>query len=117
MTLRRRSGPLKTGDRTKERGFSITKGRHHLNGYQALAYATRDRLMDRWFATQDGYYQADVKRVYYLSLEFLLGRLFRSNVLSLGAAPAYAEAMERIRRPGAGCSASHNRSASSHTFA
>ena len=66
------------------------------NAFQALAYATRDRLMDRWFQTQDGYYRNDVKRVYYLSLEFLLGRLLHSNVINLGAAPEYAEAMRQI---------------------
>jgi starch phosphorylase len=66
------------------------------NVFQALAFAVRDRLMDRWFRTQDRYYRTDVKRVYYLSLEFLLGRLLQSSVLNLGAAPEYAEAMQRI---------------------
>lgn len=66
------------------------------NLFQALAYAVRDRLMDRWFATQDRYYRQDVKRVYYLSLEFLLGRMLMNNVLNLGAEPQYAEAMKRI---------------------
>ncbi|HKR64463.1 MAG TPA: glycogen/starch/alpha-glucan phosphorylase [Thermoanaerobaculia bacterium] len=66
------------------------------NAYQALAYAVRDRLMDRWFATQDRYYREDVKRVYYLSLEFLLGRLLTNNILNLGAEPAYIDAVKRI---------------------
>ena len=66
------------------------------NLFQALAYAVRDRLMDRWFATQDRYYRQDVKRVYYLSLEFLLGRMLMNNVLNLGAEPQYGEAMKRI---------------------
>jgi glycogen phosphorylase len=66
------------------------------NAYQALAYAVRDRLMDRWFKTQDNYYRQDVKRVYYLSLEFLLGRLLTSNIINLGAEPAYTEAVKRI---------------------
>ena len=66
------------------------------NAYQALAYAVRDRLMDRWFTTQDNYYRRDVKRVYYLSLEFLLGRLLTSNIINLGAEPAYVEAVNRI---------------------
>jgi starch phosphorylase len=68
----------------------------HENVYQALAFAARDRLMDRWFATQDRYYREDVKRVYYLSLEFLLGRLLTNNVLNLGAEKNYAEAMKKI---------------------
>jgi starch phosphorylase len=66
------------------------------NAYHALAYAVRDRLMDRWFKTQDGYYRDDVKRVYYLSLEFLLGRLLTGSILNLGAEPAYAAAVKRI---------------------
>ena len=66
------------------------------NVFQALAWAMRDRLMDRWFRTQDRYYREDVKRVYYLSLEFLLGRLLVSNAINLGAEKAYSDAMERI---------------------
>ena len=66
------------------------------NAFQALAFAVRDRLMDRWFATQDRYYRDDVKRVYYLSLEFLLGRLLMSNIVNLGAHGAYAEGMRRL---------------------
>jgi starch phosphorylase len=66
------------------------------NVYQAVAYAARDRLMDRWYPTQDGYYRQKVKRVYYLSLEFLLGRLLINNVLNVGATAEFGEAMHRI---------------------
>jgi starch phosphorylase len=66
------------------------------NVFQAVAYATRDRLMDRWFPTQDRYYREDVKRVYYLSLEFLLGRLLVNNVINLGAPAAFEEAVARV---------------------
>jgi glycogen phosphorylase len=52
--------------------------------------------MDRWFATQDTYYRVDAKRVYYLSLEFLLGRLLVSNVVNLGAEKEHVDAMNRI---------------------
>ena len=67
-----------------------------VNAFQALAYAVRDRLMDRWFATQDAYYRQDVKRVYYLSMEFLLGRLLKSSIINLCAERQFAEAMRRI---------------------
>jgi glycogen phosphorylase len=66
------------------------------NAFQALAFAVRDRLMDRWFVTQDTYYRQDVKRVYYLSLEFLLGRLLVSSIVNLGANGSYEEAMKKI---------------------
>src|SRR5262249_23978927 len=64
--------------------------------YHALAFAVRDRLMERWFRTQSAYYQADAKRVYYLSLEFLLGRLLVDNVINLGALDAYTGAMRQL---------------------
>jgi starch phosphorylase len=64
--------------------------------YQGLAYVVRDRLMERWFRTQSDYYTADAKRVYYLSLEFLLGRALVHNVLNLGARDAFTEALRTL---------------------
>jgi starch phosphorylase len=61
--------------------------------YQALAFSIRDRLMDRWFQTQRTYYRSSAKRVYYLSLEFLIGRLMLNNVLNLGAYDAFSRGM------------------------
>jgi starch phosphorylase len=52
--------------------------------YQSLALASRDRLIERWIRTQQKYYTEDVKRVYYLSAEYLMGRLLISNLLNLG---------------------------------
>jgi glycogen phosphorylase len=79
--------------------YSVAKDQYtsrDFDAYQGLAYAVRDRLMERWFRTQDAYYHADAKRVYYLSLEFLMGRALLNNVLSLGAMDAYHEALERL---------------------
>ncbi|MEA2326309.1 MAG: glycogen phosphorylase, partial [Thermoanaerobaculia bacterium] len=79
--------------------YSIARDQYNateLDSFHALAYAVRDRLMERWFATQDAYYKRDVKRVYYLSLEFLLGRLLSSNMINLGAYPEYLQAMNRL---------------------
>jgi len=76
--------------------YSLAKDRFTANDfdvYQALAFAVRDRLMERWFLTQDSYYRTDAKRVYYLSLEFLMGRALLNNMVSLGAVPSYVEAM------------------------
>jgi starch phosphorylase len=64
--------------------------------YHGLAYAVRDRVVERWFRTQNAYYRADVKRVYYLSLEFLMGRALLNNVINLGALPAYREAISGL---------------------
>jgi starch phosphorylase len=52
--------------------------------YQSLALAARDRLIERWIRTQQKYYTEDVKRVYYLSAEYLMGRLLISNLVNLG---------------------------------
>ena len=51
--------------------------------YFALALAVRDQLTDRWIETQQTHHKRNVKRVYYLSVEFLMGRLLGSNVMSL----------------------------------
>ncbi len=52
--------------------------------YVSLAYAVRDFAIERMIATQAVYGGERVKRVYYLSLEFLLGRLLRANLANLG---------------------------------
>ena len=66
------------------------------DAFRALALSVRDRLMERWFRTQSAYYAADVKRIYYLSLEFLLGRALIQNIINLGARDAYTEAMRQV---------------------
>ncbi|GLH74579.1 alpha-1,4 glucan phosphorylase [Geothrix limicola] len=79
--------------------YSIAKDRHtatDFDVYQGLAFAVRDRLMERWFKTQSTYYLQDAKRVYYLSLEFLMGRALLNNVLNLGAEDSYLQAMREL---------------------
>ncbi len=49
----------------------------------ATALAIRDRLVDRWMRTTRAQYEQDVKRVYYLSMEFLIGRTFTNALLAL----------------------------------
>src|SRR6266496_3444598 len=67
--------------------FSQGKDEHSataLDRYFALAYSVRDRLMRRWIQTQQAYYRTDAKRVYYLSLEFLMGKALENNLINLG---------------------------------
>lgn len=52
--------------------------------YEITAFAIRDRLVERWMETMQSYYRGDIKRVYYLSLEFLVGRTFSNAMLNLG---------------------------------
>jgi glycogen phosphorylase len=67
--------------------FSQGKDEHTataLDRFFAVAYTVRDRMMHRWIQTQQAYYKADTKRIYYLSLEFLIGRLLANNLINLG---------------------------------
>ncbi len=52
--------------------------------FMALAYTVRDRIIHQWTHTQQTHHAKDVKRIYYLSLEFLMGRAMTSNVINLG---------------------------------
>jgi len=64
--------------------------------YLALALAVRDRVVERWMASRAAQRRFDVKRVYYLSLEFLIGRLLGNNVINLGLEEACREAMASL---------------------
>ena len=64
--------------------------------YQAVVYAARDRLMERWGKTSDAVEAGDYRRVSYLSLEFLMGRLLRNALLNLGIEDETGEALNRI---------------------
>jgi glycogen phosphorylase len=64
--------------------------------FAAVALAARDRIVDRWMATTRSHYQRDQKRVYYLSLEFLIGRLLQSSLSNLGLDAACREVLSEV---------------------
>jgi len=67
--------------------------------FQTVALAVRDRLVDGWMDTTRAYYRDDVKRVYYLSLEFLIGRLLANGLTNLEIMDACRQALDRIGVP------------------
>src|SRR5262249_18657426 len=61
--------------------------------FQAVALAVRDRLVDGMLETEHRYEQLDSKRLYYLSIEFLIGRSLRNNLTNLGILDLCREAL------------------------
>jgi starch phosphorylase len=59
----------------------------------AVAYAVRERIVDRWIDEARDHYANGAKQVYYLSMEFLTGRLLRDNVVNLGLEQPLREAL------------------------
>ncbi len=79
--------------------FSLGKDAEHAVLYDwrmALSLAVRDRMMDLWFRSTRDTYAASSKRVYYLSMEFLIGRLIEDMAGNLGLEAAAREAMESL---------------------
>lgn len=64
--------------------------------YNAVALSLRDRLMCRWSRTQRAYNDSDCKRVYYLSLEFLIGRNLSNAALNLNLADEVREVVQQL---------------------
>jgi hypothetical protein len=63
--------------------------------FEALARFIRDMLSHRWVKTRRAREEANPKRIYYLSLEYLIGRTLNNNIMNLGADPLVQRAMER----------------------
>ncbi len=79
--------------------YNIAKDEYTLTQHDqflSLAYTIRERLIERWILTQQTYHKQNVKRLYYLSLEFLLGRLLADNVLNLDLNEECTKAMKKL---------------------
>lgn len=64
--------------------------------YNAVAYAIRDRLIEKWIKTQNTYYKKNAKRVYYLSLEFLTGRTMGNSLINMDLMETCHEALHKM---------------------
>jgi starch phosphorylase len=69
----------------------------HRDWFSTTALVVRERLIERWMETMRSYYRADAKRVYYLSLEFLTGRLLANSLLNLGIYDACRESLDGLK--------------------
>ena len=64
--------------------------------FQAVSYAIKDVVVDNWMATQKEYEKKDPKIVYYMSMEFLMGRALGNNLINLRAYKEVAEALDEL---------------------
>ena len=64
--------------------------------FQAAALAIKDQIMDHWIDTQRAYDKQDPKIVYYMSMEFLMGRAFGNNIINLMASKPVREALDEL---------------------
>ena len=79
--------------------FSMSKAPHNATPrdyYEALSLSVRDHVVQQWMQTQSAYYRDDRKRVYYLSLEFLMGRALRNAIVNLGLTEQYRRALDQL---------------------
>ena len=64
--------------------------------FQAVSYAIKDIIVDNWMQTQKEYEKQDPKMVYYMSMEFLMGRALGNNLINLRAYKQVAEALDEM---------------------
>ncbi|CAI9721930.1 glycogen phosphorylase, muscle form-like [Octopus vulgaris] len=79
--------------------FTLVKDRNvatQRDYFFALAHTIKDHLVGRWIRTQQYYYEKDPKRIYYISLEFYMGRTLANTMVNLGIQNACDEAMYQL---------------------
>ncbi|OGF50812.1 MAG: glycogen phosphorylase [Candidatus Firestonebacteria bacterium RIFOXYA2_FULL_40_8] len=81
------------------RQYTLAKDKYtatEYDNFKSLAMAIRDRLVEKWLATQEEYHNKNAKRVYYLSMEFLIGRLLNNYMINLDLDVITKEALKKL---------------------
>eukprot|EP00210_Caulerpa_lentillifera_P000038 g37.t1 len=79
--------------------YTLARSRFNFDNqeaYQATAFSLRDRLIESWNDTQNYFREQDPKRVYYLSMEFLMGRSLLNTLYNLSVKDSYTEALREL---------------------
>ncbi len=79
--------------------FTLAKSKYSTtkwDKFRSVALTALDRLHDRWIDTQEHYYDVDAKRVYYISMEFLMGRLLDNMLVNLDILDEVKEALDEL---------------------
>ncbi len=64
--------------------------------FQAVSYSIKDAVIDHWMTSREEYEKQDPKMVYYLSMEFLMGRALGNNIINLQAYKPVKEALDEL---------------------
>ncbi|HEX5363406.1 MAG TPA: glycogen/starch/alpha-glucan phosphorylase [Gallionella sp.] len=79
--------------------YTVGKGSKAATGrdwHDTTTHTVRDHLIERWVHTVDNYYEKDPKRLYYLSMEFLIGRMLSNAALNLGIEKSVRDALRAL---------------------
>eukprot|EP00850_Spirogloea_muscicola_P022180 SM000281S10748 [mRNA] locus=s281:23326:29383:+ [translate_table: standard] len=79
--------------------YTLARSRYNFDSYeayQAVAHSVRDRLIESWNDTEQHFRQVDPKRLYYLSMEFLMGRSLLNSLYNLNVKNLYTEALTQL---------------------
>ncbi len=79
--------------------YRIAKDHYSATGYDrflSMAYTAVERLVEKWMITQEVYHKTNAKRVYYLSMEYLLGKSLENSLLNLGLYDVCCQALKEL---------------------